>query len=90
MGIFKRKRKKFGEILIERGLATKDDIENAIKIQKEVWETKQTQKKIGTILYEKGIIDLEDIEGVLETQKRLEAFILKSWVYSIFHSSQPR
>lgn len=90
MSLFRKRKRKFGEILIEKGLATKDDIEDALKIQKEIWETKQAQKKIGTILYEKGVIDLEDIEGVLETQKRLEMLILKSWIYSIFHSSQPR
>ena len=87
MGLFRKKnRKKFGEILIEKGLATKDDIEGALKIQKDIREAKQTQKKIGAILHEKGIIDLEDIEDVVEEQKRFEGFLLKGLIYSIFHS----
>lgn len=86
MSLFRRDRKKFGEILVERGLATKEDVEDALKIQRETWQVKQVQKRIGTILYEKGVIDLEDIDKVLETQKQLEGFILKSWIYSMFHS----
>lgn len=86
MGIFKRNRKKFGEILIEKGLATKEDVESALKLQREILETKQIQKRIGTILYEKGVIDLEAIEDVLRAQRQLEGFLLKSWIYSIFQS----
>ena len=88
MGFFKKNRKKFGEILIEKGLATQEDIDGALKTQKETQETKQIQKKIGTILYEKGVIDLEDIENVLEEQKQFEGFILKSFIYSIFNQTK--
>lgn len=90
MGLFKKNRPKFGEILIEKGLATQKDVEEALKIQKEVWETRQIQKNIGTILNEKGIIGAEDIESVLEEQKRREGVILKGLIYSIFHSAQPK
>lgn len=86
MGLFRKKRKRFGEILVEKGLATKDQIEAALKVQREILETKQIQKKIGVILHEKGVIDLEDIDDVLETQKRLEGFILRGWIYSMFQS----
>lgn len=89
MGFFK-KRKKFGEILIEKGLATKAEIDDALRTQKEIWETRQVQKQIGAILSEKGVIDLDDIDYVLAEQKRGEGFILKGLVYSIFHSKQPR
>ena len=86
MALFKKKRKKlFGEILIERGLARKEDVEDALKIQKEIRQTKQIQKNIGTILNEKGVIGLEDIENVLAEQKKLDGFILKSIIYSIFN-----
>lgn len=86
MGLFKKNRKKFGEILIERGLATKSDVEEALKVQKEIREAKQTQKKIGAILCEKGVIEMADVENVLEVQRRFEGFILKGLIYSIFHS----
>ena len=90
MSLFKKKRPKFGEILIEKGLATQKDVEEALKIQKEIWETKQIQKNLGAILNEKGIIDVEDIENVLQEQKRREGLILKGFIYSIFHSGQPK
>ena len=86
MGIFKKNRKKFGEILIEKGLDTKSDIEEALKVQKEILGAKQIQKKIGAILCEKGVIEMADVESVLEEQRRFEGFILKGLIYSIFHS----
>lgn len=90
MGFFCRKRKKLGEILIEKALATREQVEDALRIQKELWETKQVQKKIGVILYEKGVIGMEDVDEALAEQKRLEGFILKGLIYSIFHSGQPK
>ncbi|OGW83155.1 MAG: hypothetical protein A2987_04365 [Omnitrophica bacterium RIFCSPLOWO2_01_FULL_45_10] len=86
MALFRRDRKKFGEMLIEKGLATKTDIEEALKVQKEIYETKRIQKKIGVILHEKGIIDLDSIDDVLNEQKHFNGFILKGLIYSIFHS----
>lgn len=88
MGLFCRKKKMFGEILVEKGLATKEDIDNALKIQKELLETKKVQKHIGAILQEKGVIEFSDIENVLEEQKRMDGFVLKSLIYSVFHSSR--
>jgi len=86
MALFKRMKKKFGEILIERGLATKDEVVEALRIQRELNETKRVQKKIGVILNEKGIIEMADIENTLDEQRRMEGFILKGLVYSIFNS----
>ncbi len=86
MDLFKRNKKKFGEIVIEKGLATQKDVEEALRLQKELEENKQDQKKIGAILHEKGIIDLEDIEEIVAEQRRGEGFILKGLIYSIFHS----
>ncbi len=90
MGLFRRKRPKFGEILVERGLATQNDIDEALKIQKELREANQIQKNLGTILTEKGDIGMEDIDAVLEEQKRREGFIRNGLIYSIFHSGQPK
>jgi len=86
MSLFERNKKKFGQILIEKGLATKDEIEEALRIQRELNETKRVQKKIGVILNEKGIIELADIENTLHEQRRMEGFILKGLIYSIFNS----
>jgi len=90
MGLFRRKRPKFGEILVARGLATQKDVDEALKVQEELRETKQIQKNLGTILSEKGVIGVEDIDAVLEEQKRREGFILNGLIYSIFHSGQPK
>ncbi|MFA6078545.1 MAG: hypothetical protein WC779_02230 [Candidatus Omnitrophota bacterium] len=91
MGLFSKKKKKlFGEILIDKGLATPGDIDDALKIQKQIWEEKQVQKAIGVILCEKGIIDIEDVNGVLKEQKQSEEFMLRTFIYSAFHSRQPR
>ena len=90
MGLFRKKRPKFGEILIEKGLATPKDVDEALKTQKEILETKKIQKNIGTILSEKGVIGVDDIEMVLAEQKRRESFILTGLIYSIFHSTQPK
>ncbi len=90
MGLFKKERKKFGEILIDKGLATKKDIEEALRLQKEIFDTKQIQKKIGAILLEKGVIELEDIDKVLAEQGSGEGFFLKGIIYSLFHSKQPK
>lgn len=86
MSIFKRDRKKFGEILITKGLATKEEVEEALRIQRELAETKRVQKKIGVILHEKGVIELADIENTLDEQRRMEGFILKGMIYSIFNA----
>lgn len=88
MGLFRttRIRKRFGEILIEKGLATKEDIEDALRIQGRLGQARQIQKKIGVILHEKGVIGLEDIENTLDEQRKMESFLLKGMIYSIFHS----
>jgi len=91
MGLFcKKKKKLFGEILIEKGLATPGDIEDALKTQKRIREEKQVQKEIGVILCEKGVIDMEDVNWVLKEQRRSEDFMIRSFIYSVFHSQQPK
>lgn len=91
MRLFKRKEKdRFGEILIQKGLATRQEVEEALKAQKEIRKTSQAQKSVGAILSEGGVIGPEDIDAVLEEQKKRESFLLKGLVYSIFHSGQPK
>lgn len=86
MGLLGRKHKKFGEILLEKGYVSKDQIDAALKEQAALAASKGVDKNIGDILYEKGIIDVEQIEEILEEQKRAGAFFLKSLTYWIFHS----
>ena len=61
--------KKLGELLIEAGLVTKQDVEEAVK----------EQKKIGEILVEKGKVSKEELDLALIKQKvRQEASKVKS------------
>lgn len=85
MSFWYKKKRKFGEIAVEKGLASKEQVEDALKVQRELLTTKQIQKKIGIILNEKGVLDLEDIERVLDEQRR-DGFILKGIIYSIFNA----
>jgi len=88
---FKRSKKnRFGEILIQKGLATRQEVEEALKTQAEILKTEQVQKSVGSILSEKGVIGPEDIDSVLEEQRKRDGFILNGLVYSIFHSGQPK
>jgi hypothetical protein len=86
LGLFRKRRKKFGEILIEKGYASREEVEAALREQREISELKGIEKTIGDILYEKGIIDVEQIEEALEAQKRSDSFFLKSLTYWMFHS----
>ena len=76
----------FGQILIEKGLATKQEVDEALRLQKELLGAKNIQKAIGAILSEKGVISEEDIAMILNEQKRRESFILKGLIYSIFRA----
>lgn len=90
MGLFAGKREKLGEILIKNGLATKEQVEDALDTQKEIRDTKKIEKTLGAILVERGIITSEDVVGALKEQRAKEGFILKGLIYSIFHSKSPR
>lgn len=57
-----RDRKKIGDVLVEANIITPQQLEEALKIQKE------TNKKLGEILVEKGIISEDELVEVLEFQ----------------------
>jgi hypothetical protein len=86
MGLFRKRTKKFGEVLIEKGYASREEVEAALREQRQISELKGIEKTIGDILYEKGIIDVEQIEEVLEAQKRSDGFFVKNLMYWMFHS----
>ncbi len=74
-------RKKFGEIAIEKKLITREILEKALLIQKNLLDADKEYKKIGVILHEMGAIEHEDLEMILQEQ---EGFFLWKWIYSIF------
>lgn len=65
---FKRK-KRFGEIAVDKGLVSKRDVEAALRDQEEYAEKHKIHKEIGAILTEKGIITPNDVVMILEEQK---------------------
>lgn len=60
--VYNQKRKKLGDILVEAGAITSEQLEHALKAQK------QSGKKLGYVLAEEGIIDERAVISVLEMQ----------------------
>ena len=75
------KRKKFGQIAIEKGLITEEQLREALLKQRQIVEQSQGYKKIGVILREMGAIENEHLEIILKEQEPL--FFLR-WIYSVF------
>jgi hypothetical protein len=90
MGLFKRKKRMFGEIAIAKGLATKEDIEEALTVQRELFAMRKIQRALGAILQDKGVLSMDDVNSVLDEQKRSEGLLVKGFVYSLFHSGYPK
>jgi len=65
---FKRK-KRFGEIAVNKGLVSKRDVSAALRIQEEYAEKHKIHKEIGAILTEKGILTPNDVKMILDEQK---------------------
>jgi hypothetical protein len=84
--IFKRKKtKKFGEIAVDKGLASEKDIGEALETQKEYLEMHKIQKKIGAILTENGVLTPNDVKTILEEQK--SQISLMAWLVAFFRMS---
>ena len=64
--------KRFGVIAVEKGIITKDQLFEAMKIQTEENVEKKLHRLIGVILFELGHITQEQIEDILEEMKRLD------------------
>ncbi|HHY06717.1 MAG TPA: Flp pilus assembly complex ATPase component TadA [Clostridia bacterium] len=56
------KRARLGAILVEKGLISEDNLEAALKIQKE------TKKKLGEILVDNGLVQEDDLVDILSEQ----------------------
>ena len=86
-GIFKRKKaKKFGEIAVDKGLASEKEVQEALEAQKEYLEKHKIQKEIGAILTEKGVLTPNDVKTILDEQKGQKS--LMAWFYALFQLSR--
>ncbi len=57
---------RIGEVLVEKGLITEEEIKNALGVQ----------KKLGEILIDKGLITEDEIKKALEVQKKLGEILI--------------
>ena len=69
------RRKKIGEIFIEMGVATEDDIRSALRFQQN-----NPQKRLGEILFDAGIIGPEDIAIALSKQFKMQYINLSKFI----------
>lgn len=65
---FKKDPKKFGEIAVEKGLASKEEILTALTLQEEFLSKQKIHKVIGGILIENGVLTPENVKEILEIQ----------------------
>ncbi|MBD3379592.1 MAG: hypothetical protein GF408_03915 [Candidatus Omnitrophica bacterium] len=87
-GFLKRRRwRRFGEIAVSKGLASRKDIEEAIKTQKEYAENHKVQREIGAILTEKGILTPDDVKSILEEQQKNQDSLM-AWFSAFFGLSR--
>ena len=81
---FKRKKAGlFGEIAVEKGLASEKDIAEALETQKEYLKAHKIHKQIGVILTEKGVLTPNDVKTILEEQKGQNNTM--AWFYELFN-----
>jgi len=80
---FLKRKKRFGEIAVKKGMASSHDIEAALCIQKEYAEKHKIHKEIGAILTEKGILTPSDVTTILEEQKDHQGTM--AWFTALFN-----
>lgn len=67
-------RKKIGEILLEQGLVTQEQLDDALS------EQKVTGEKLGEVLVRKGALSREELEHCLAVQSGVSSFNLASYI----------
>ncbi|HOM03071.1 MAG TPA: GspE/PulE family protein [Acetivibrio sp.] len=69
----KQIRKKLGDLLLEEGLVSKEELDRALKLQK------ATGKKLGVLLVSEGIVSEEDIMRGLENKMGISRVVLEEY-----------
>lgn len=80
------RKKKFGEIAVGKGLASEEDVKEALRTQKEYAEKHKMHKKIGAIMTEKGILTPNDVKTILGEQKGQTSTM--AWFAALFGLSR--
>jgi len=63
--------KTFGKLALKKGFITKDQLEEALKIQADEDHSKASHKPIGRILLNKGFITLKQVGDILKSIDKL-------------------
>ena len=63
--------KTFGDIALEKGFITKEQLDEALKIQAEEDASKEEHRPIGRILLNEGLITLQQVGDVLKSLDKL-------------------
>jgi hypothetical protein len=75
--IIKKQGEAFGRIAVEKGFATKKDIEKALAYQKKEFQRAKLRKLIGDILVESQVITVKQKNAILKEQVFLDAELKK-------------
>ena len=70
--IIRKKGEQFGKIAVEKGFATRSDIEKALEFQKKEFKRAKLKKRIGDILVENGTITTGQRDEIVAEQKEME------------------
>lgn len=70
--IIKKRGQEFGNIAIEKGFATREDVDTALELQKKEFQQAKIRKLIGDILVESRVITLHQKNEVLREQTFLD------------------
>jgi uncharacterized protein len=64
--------RKFGMIAVKNGFSAPEDIQNALKLQKESYEETKVVRMIGDILVESGVMTKDQCDAILKKQERFK------------------
>ncbi|SLM28390.1 hypothetical protein MTBBW1_1310088 [Desulfamplus magnetovallimortis] len=70
--VLKKKGEQFGQIAVDKGYATSEEVELALTRQQQLFREAKIQKMLGDLLVEYGVITEEQRDIITEEQKRLE------------------
>ncbi len=72
--IIKKRGEIFGEIAVDMGFISSDDLKKGLEHQRADFETAKTKKLIGEILVESGALTLKQKDAILKEQRLLEKY----------------
>ena len=79
--VIRKQGKEFGEIAIDKGFATPQDVQKALEQQKKTFQQAKLKKLIGDILVESCVITVKQKNEVLKDQQALDAQVEKIFAF---------